>query len=103
MKRIERTVLALGVLAAVCASAPAAAQGSTAGRDLAANCANCHGTDGKARSGATVLAGLPKDRIVTTMRLFRDGQKSATIMHQIAKGYTPTQVELIADYFAAVK
>ncbi len=103
MKAIHRIVLACSASAALTAIPATAADSPTAGRDLAATCANCHGTDGKARSGAAVLAGLPRDRIVTTMRLFRDGQKSATIMHQIAKGYTPAQIELIADYFAAVK
>jgi cytochrome c553 len=34
------------------------------------------------------------------MRAFRDGSRPATVMHQIAKGYSDQQIELIADYFA---
>lgn len=72
-------------------------------RNLAATCANCHGTDGHAQAGAQVLAGRSKNDIVTLMRLFREGSKPSTIMGQIAKGYTPEQAELIAEHFAAQK
>jgi cytochrome c553 len=34
------------------------------------------------------------------MREFRDGRRVATIMHQIAKGYSDEQVALIAEFFA---
>jgi cytochrome c553 len=49
------------------------------------------------------LAGLPKDYIVTQMKAFATGQRPATIMHQLAKGYSDTQIEQIASYFAAQK
>ena len=35
------------------------------------------------------------------MAEFKDGKRPATIMHQIAKGYTDEQIRLIAGYFAA--
>jgi cytochrome c553 len=31
---------------------------------------------------------------------FKRGEKPASIMHQIAKGYTDEQLGLIADYFS---
>jgi cytochrome subunit of sulfide dehydrogenase len=67
---------------------------------LAANCANCHGTVGNAQ-GMPSLAGLKADYISEQMRTFRDGKRPATIMHQLAKGYTDAQIDLIAGYFAA--
>ncbi len=75
------------------------------GRNLAAGCAICHGTQGKTVPGAPLipLAGLPRDHIATQMRAFRDGSRPATVMHQIAKGYTDAQLALIAGYFAAQK
>ena len=86
---------------------PAAAQDATTInlKSLAATCANCHGTNGKAFEGSAVvtLAGLPKDYIVTQMKAFASGQRPATIMHQLAKGYSDTQIEQIASYFAAQK
>jgi cytochrome subunit of sulfide dehydrogenase len=74
-------------------------------RSLAATCANCHGTTGKAFEGSAVvtLAGLPKDYIVAQMKAFQTGARPATIMHQLAKGYSDAQIEQIATYFAAQK
>ena len=74
-------------------------------RNLAATCANCHGTNGRAVQGAgnEELAGVPKDKLMQKLRDFRSGAKPATIMHQISKGYTEAQLELVAAYFAAQK
>ncbi|MBA2689307.1 MAG: c-type cytochrome [Burkholderiales bacterium] len=74
-----------------------------AGRVLAANCAACHGTDGKAQDAMPVLAGKPKQYIVEQMQAFKTGKRPATIMHQIAKGYTDRQIAQMADYFADQK
>ena len=92
------------VLAAALACTPlaATAQDSPAARSLAATCASCHGTEGRSVSKEVAsLAGLPKDFLVSTMKAFQDGRRPATLMHQIAKGYTDQQIELIAEYFAA--
>lgn len=74
-------------------------------RSLAATCANCHGTDGRAVEGSGVpgLAGLPADYIVEQMKAFKAGTRQATVMHQLAKGYTDAQIERLAAYFAAQK
>jgi cytochrome subunit of sulfide dehydrogenase len=91
------------LIAAALVAAPlgTAAQESPAARSLAATCANCHGTDGRSVTQEVAsLAGLPKDDIVAKMKAFRDGTRPATVMHQIAKGYSDQQVELLADYFS---
>jgi len=67
---------------------------------LAANCANCHGTTGNAKGAMPSLAGQPKAYMVEQMRAFRDGKRAATIMHQLAKGYTDSQIEAIAEHFS---
>ena len=74
-------------------------------KGLAATCANCHGTQGKAQKDASVpgLAGLKADYIVEQMQAFKSGARAATIMHQIAKGYNDEQVRQLADYFAIQK
>ncbi len=83
---------------------PGWAQTDATARNLAATCANCHGTGGRAQPGAIPsLAGQPRDEIVRKMQEFRDGKRPATIMHQLAKGYTEAQVEAIAGWFAAQK
>ena len=75
------------------------------GRNLAATCANCHGTNGKAvkGSGMDALAGMEKAKILQKLADYKSGDKPASIMHQISKGYTEAQLDLIAGYFAAQK
>ncbi len=70
-------------------------------RSWAASCANCHGTDGRAQPGMESLAGMNKDDLVKKMQDFKAGRKPATIMHQLAKGYSDEQIVAIAGYFAA--
>lgn len=67
---------------------------------LAANCANCHGTTGNAKGAMPSLAGQSKAFIVEQMTAFRDGKRPATIMHQLAKGYTDAQIDAIAEHFS---
>ena len=86
------------------AALPAFAQDAQS-RNLAAGCAICHGTDGRPVKDSPVipLAGLPRDHIATQMRAFRDGKRPATVMHQIAKGYSEAQIEQLAAWFASQK
>jgi cytochrome subunit of sulfide dehydrogenase len=48
----------------------------------------------------TSLAGLKKDYIVSQMKAFKSGARPATVMHQLAKGYSDAQIEQIAGYFS---
>ncbi len=84
---------------------PALAQTAVAdphlARNLAATCANCHGTNGQARGDMKPIAGMPADKLLAMLDDYRNGNQPATIMHQISKGYTPEQLKLIAGYFAA--
>jgi len=74
-------------------------------KSLAATCANCHGTNGRAVDGSSVvsIAGLDKAYTIAQMNAFKSGTRPATIMHQLSKGYSDAQVELLATYFAAQK
>ena len=86
---------------ALLAVSGAHAQDANLGRNLAATCANCHGSNGQARGDMRPLAGVPADRLLAQLADFRSGAMPATIMHQIAKGYSEEQLRLIAAYFAA--
>ena len=72
---------------------------------LAATCANCHGTQGRAIEGSVVpgLAGQPAGDLADQMKAFKAGTRPATVMHQLARGYTDAQIDAIAAYFAAQK
>lgn len=72
-------------------------------KSLAATCANCHGTDGRTTTGSAVpaLAGMPREYMLLQLKSFRDGSRPATVMHQITKGFSESQLQQIASYFAA--
>lgn len=72
-------------------------------RSWAAACANCHGTNGHAQPGNEPLAGVAKDELLKKLKDFKSGAKPATVMHQLAKGYTDEQLDAIAGWFAAQK
>ena len=113
MKRFSWTGIAGAVLATslpLAAQPPAPAPPAFAAsnlsesgvRSMASNCAACHGTGGKAVAGSAVaaLAGRSRAEIVEAMAQFKDAKRPATVMHQIAKGYSDAEVAAIADYFS---
>jgi cytochrome c553 len=69
-------------------------------RMLAASCANCHGTTGRSSGAMPSLASVDRVYFVEQMRLFRDGKRPATVMHQLVKGYSEEEIGLLAEYFA---
>jgi len=79
------------------------AQDALLARNLAATCANCHGTNGNALGDMKPLAGQAADKIIAAVADYKSGNQPASIMHQIAKGYTDEQIKLVAGYFAAQK
>ncbi len=99
--RKHLAVAAFAGSALVALSAPVQAQDFNKTRYLAANCANCHGTDGRSVGIMASLAGYDREKFIAVMNEFRNGQRPATIMHQITKGYTDKQIVDLAAYFAA--
>ena len=102
---MSRALLAAAFVAGAALASSASAQGSdpNLGRNLAAACANCHGTNGVSQGGIPSLAGEPRSQISRLMQEFRAGKRPATVMHQLAKGYTDEQIEALAAYFSAQK
>jgi len=72
-----------------------------AGRELAATCTGCHGPAGASSGPVPPINGMGAQRMVTLLHEFRDGKREATIMHQLAKGYSDEQIRMLAHWFAA--
>ncbi len=70
---------------------------------MAASCAICHGTQGRPAPGSSAarLSGRAAETIVNAMKAFKEGKREATVMHQIAKGYSDAEIASMAAYFAA--
>jgi len=71
-----------------------------AGRLLASNCFQCHGTNGN--GGFERLAGMSSREVVSELREMR-AKTTPDIMDAHARGYTDAQLQLIGNYFASLK
>lgn len=92
--RIGLLIIALSAVQAHAQTPP------PAGRLLASNCFQCHGTDGS--GGFERLSGMSAKEIVGEMKEMRS-KTNPDIMAAHARGYTDAQLQLIGDYFAGLK
>ena len=68
---------------------------------LANTCAGCHGTNGSSVGPASpTIAGISREYFIETMHAYKEGKRPATIMSRIAKGYSDSEIELMADFFS---
>lgn len=88
---------ALAVLGAV----PALAE-PPRGRLLAAQCAQCHGTDGRSAGGIESLAGKNADELLEELLEMKRRPVADELMHLQARGYTDEQLRLIAEYLSSL-
>ncbi|MFU0841866.1 MAG: hypothetical protein ACFWTZ_04555 [Burkholderia sp.] len=97
-----RKLLAATVLLAALpfAAAPAA---EPPAETLAHTCGACHGTNGSSVGETIVpIAGMKKNEFITSMKEFRDLKRPSSIMSHIAEGYSDRDIEVMAEYFAAL-
>ncbi|MEQ1853678.1 MAG: c-type cytochrome [Chthoniobacteraceae bacterium] len=71
------------------------------GQLLAAQCAQCHGTNGVAVSGFESIAGKKADDLYKGL-LEMSQRRPENIMDLQARAYTPAQLRLIANYLASL-
>jgi sulfide dehydrogenase cytochrome subunit len=68
------------------------------GRTLAANCFQCHGTNGYA--GELKIATMSVSEITNKLNQYAASPANGDIMNVHAQAYTAAEVSLIADYFS---
>jgi len=89
-------------VAAVCLFAFAQGTGAAAPAPPgAASCSSCHPTSAKVQTPVPRLIGRKPVDIVAAMLAFRSGQKPATVMDRIAKGFSEAEIRAIADWLGA--
>jgi cytochrome c553 len=93
---MQRGLAAVIGLASIAAAVTASAE-PPAG---AAACSGCHSASARVPSPVPRLAGLDRAAIAKAMQDFRSGQRPATVMDRIAKGFTDEEIQAIAAWYA---
>ena len=69
----------------------------------ASSCSGCHPASQSVDTPVKRLIGRKPEEIVAAVKAFRSGEKPATIMDRIAKGFTDDEIKAIADWYGAQK
>jgi len=69
----------------------------------ASSCSGCHAVSASLQTPVLRLVGRPAADIVTAMQQFRAGQRPATVMDRIAKGFSDDEAAAIATWYAGQK
>ena len=99
---MKPNLFALTLVAAAMLTSQAATAGAS-GETIAYTCNGCHGTDGISKGAAPKLKGMPADYHAKSLKDFKSGEKPATIMNRIAKGYSDEEIEAVAKYYESLK
>jgi sulfide dehydrogenase cytochrome subunit len=67
---------------------------------LADGCTSCHGIEGRSQGYIPSIAGLSKATLLRELKAYRAQTAQATIMNRIARAYTDSELEALADYFS---
>jgi cytochrome subunit of sulfide dehydrogenase len=69
----------------------------------ATSCSGCHSPDATDTSVPPRLIGRDPAKMVAALQEFRSGQRAATIMDRVVKGFTPEEMQAIAAWYGAQK
>jgi cytochrome subunit of sulfide dehydrogenase len=69
----------------------------------ASSCSGCHAVSRSIDTPVSRLIGGNPADIVAAMQEFRAGQRPATVMDRIVKGFTDDEIKAIADWYGAQK
>lgn len=106
MRKTKSTLILAGglLLSGMLIGASPAQAGMASPSMLSNTCAGCHGTNGNSAGPAMpIIAGLPAEHTKTMMKEFKSGDRPATIMDRVAKGYSDEEIDAIAKHFAKQK
>jgi cytochrome c553 len=67
----------------------------------AASCSGCHAAKAGVDTPVPRLSGQDATAMVAAMQAYRSGQRPATVMDRIAKGFSDDEIKAIAAWFSA--
>src|SRR3954463_8695185 len=97
--QLHATCAALALVASV--QAPAHAQDANTARGMAATCANCHSASASDRGSIPAIKEGDREALLQQLKEFKSGARPATVMHQLARGFSDAQLAQLATWFAA--
>ena len=95
----RHAIAGLALLVSLAGPASAAAADAPPG---ASSCSGCHAASAAVQTPVPRLVGRPAVEIITAMQAFRVGQRPATVMNRIAKGFSEPEIAAIAAWYAAL-
>ena len=90
--RVFRLVGVMSLAASAAAAEPPAG---------ATSCSGCHPASAKAETPVPPIRGRDAAEIITAMQQFRSGERPATVMGRIAKGFTDNEIQAIGAWLAS--
>ena len=99
MKHFLQAAYCVAVFALAAAQSVQAQTAPPAGRLLASNCFQCHGTNGKG-PGFDKLSGVSASEIYKELKELASGKEGSGIMAKHAMGYTDTQLLALSSWLA---
>jgi len=69
----------------------------------AVSCSGCHPVSPRVISPVPRIAGADQAALARALHDFRSGQRPATVMDRIAKGFTDDEIQALAAWFATQK
>jgi sulfide dehydrogenase cytochrome subunit len=94
----RRIPVAAALMLSWCVGAGAAPPEAPPG---AASCSGCHPASASVATPVPRLAGRDASEILRQIQAFRSGDLKATVMQQIAHGFTDSEMQAIAAWLAA--
>jgi cytochrome subunit of sulfide dehydrogenase len=93
----RRAAIAFTVLLSLSAGGATAADAPPG----ASSCSGCHPASKSVDTPVGRLAGRNPGEIVAAVQAFRSGQRRATVMDRISKGFSDDEIRAIADWYGA--
>jgi len=101
---LKKTMLITAALTGGLAVSSSAVAATASGEMLGNTCAGCHGPQGNSFGPAIpTIAGNAAVYLAERMKAYKNGDAPASIMGNIAKGYSDAEIDAMAEYFSKQK